>query len=240
MGDDTVSLYALSQEFSQDEETEVGESDGKMSVTDRSHTRLKSVVVVPQGTGSANAIQESLQLNPVLRAALSSAHQRASAKLWLTMRLWLSNLDQKVISDLMEEGFSPPENAVFLRVQRANEEIFSPVEPPVQAQDHSTQRWQTYVCTGAVQTAQVLDTHELVVGSTITQELVGKARSTRRKRPTRPMSLIRPSSSYGRFVFSSAFFTATICRDPSDSDEERLRENGGLLRPLVDTVGQLS
>ena len=71
------------------------------------------------------------------------------------------------------EDLSPPENAVFLRVQRTNEEIFSQVKAPVQAQDHSTQRWQGYACAGAVQTAQVLDTlNELVVGSTITQELL--------------------------------------------------------------------
>ncbi len=177
--DDTISLYASSQENSQSEGEDnltpysADSEEGDVGLSDvDSRPRLKSVVVVPE------QLDEMETLNPVLQAALSAAIpiETTSPPIGevLAQRLlglWLVPLDQSTLDAIME-GINPPENAKFLRVQRTNEEVFSQVKQPIQAQDHSVQRQQAYVCKGAVQTVHTLHKmNDVPVDTPLTQTL---------------------------------------------------------------------
>ena len=183
---DTVSLYASSVDFSQDDTdygntTQSDSDDESDTQDDRAAKRpktVKSVVVVPDqgaqpplisftdspgGPAPTQRTGAGTQLNPLLQAALRAAipaevtappidqHLAAQVK-----ALWQTKLDHSRVENIVGSIHSP-ENCTFIKVQRTNDEVFSMAKNPVQAQDASTQKTQTYICKAASQAVSALD-----------------------------------------------------------------------------------
>jgi hypothetical protein len=124
---------------------------------------LPSSMILPVTSAPGAPSQQGLIINPTLKAALSAAipmevtspaiNQNLAEQL---KPLWHTTLDQDKVDSIVSI-IHPPANCTFIRVQRTNEEIFSMVKQPVQAQDASIQKTQAYVCKAAVSTIQIMD-----------------------------------------------------------------------------------
>ena len=124
---------------------------------------LPSSMILPVTSAPGAPSEQGLVINPTLKAALSAAipievtstaiNQNLADQL---KPLWHTVLDQDKVDSIVSI-IHPPANTTFIRVQRTNEEVFSMVKQPVQAQDASIQKTQSYVCKAAVSTVQIMD-----------------------------------------------------------------------------------
>ena len=171
--DDVVSLYASGDNFSQSgQSTAEDDSDSQTARSQESsessdeedhvlEPKLKSVVhkVQPQKDSDAAKPQE---VKPELKAALSSAIPVEKTSVSILSDLaeelkgtWQTPLDQARVDEILDR-IHPPDNALFLRVQRTNERIYELIKKPAIQQDCSIQKTQQLTTTAAAQTAQML------------------------------------------------------------------------------------
>ena len=176
--DDAISIYASGDNFSQaDESDESDESDTQTAhsqesdVSSEDDTPPEKGKDAPpvKGKGSAPdpSTASSPGMKPELQAALSAAipvFQTSDAilpDLAETIKsTWQKPLDQAKVESILGK-IHPPDNAVFLRVQRTNERVYKMLKKPAIAQDASIQKTQQLTTSAAAQTAQLL--HKLNV-----------------------------------------------------------------------------
>ena len=187
--DDTLSIYASGDNFSQSASSNEEESDTQTApsqVSDDSSgddaPPAKGKDAPPaKGKGSVpdSADASAPGMKPELQAALSVAipvFQTSDSilpDLADTIRdTWQKPLDQSKVEGILGK-IHPPDNAVFLRVQRTNERVYKMLKKPSIAQDASIQKTQQLTTSAAAQTAQLLHKlNVLPVGTKLTDDLL--------------------------------------------------------------------
>ena len=175
--DDAISIYASGDNFSQSASSNEDDSDTQTAlsqdsdVTSGDDTPPEKGKDAPPVKGKGSAADPSIAsgpgMKPELQAALSAAipvFQTSDAilpDLAETIKsTWQKPLDQAKVESILGK-IHPPDNAVFLRVQRTNERVYKMLKKPSIAQDASIQKTQQLTTSAAAQTAQLL--HKLNV-----------------------------------------------------------------------------
>ena len=166
--DDSLSLYASGDNFSksgsssEQEDTDNQSVDGSQLSDQDSDGDDISQHKAAATTGKDAASAKAQEVKPGLKAALSSAIPVVKTSVSILPDLaeqlketWQTPLDQARVDEILSR-IHPPDNALFLRVQRTNERIYDLIKKPQIQQDASIQRTQQLTTTAAAQTAQLL------------------------------------------------------------------------------------
>ena len=167
--DDSLSIYVSGDNFSQSGTDSDHDDTDNVSVDGSQFSDQESEEDdIPQGkavdTGKSKDLvsAKAQEVKPGLKAALSSAIPVVKTSVSILPDLaeqlretWQTPLDQARVDEILAR-IHPPDNALFLRVQRTNERIYDLIKKPQIQQDASIQRTQQLTTTAAAQTAQLL------------------------------------------------------------------------------------
>ena len=185
--DDALSIYASGDNFSQsgqstaedDSDSQTANSQDSSAGSDEDDyvPKVRSVVHKVQLPNDSDAAKTQ-EVKPELKAALSSAIPVEKTSVSILSDLaeelrgtWQTPLDQARVDEILSR-IHPPDNALFLRVQRTNERIYELIKKPAIQQDCSIQKTQQLTTTAAAQTAQMLHKiNDLPEGTVLTGDL---------------------------------------------------------------------
>ena len=185
--DDVISLYASGEDFSHSESSGEEESDRQTYSQDSDECSGDDDPPGPQLVDLTAKVKESVTdsavsapgMKPELQAALTAAIPAVLTSDSILPDLaetikntWQKPLDQKRVDEILAK-IHPPDNAVFLRVQKTNDRVNNMLKKPSVAQDASICKTQQLTTSAAAQTAQLLHKlNGLPVGTKVDDDLL--------------------------------------------------------------------